>query len=261
MRFNLKALVGIYQCVGAVPVVFNVAIPQGLEGYAQWIEVLEVGFGLDAIIEGTCVGSYSRRLLLASCWPIALLLLATAGCVGWEWTSGRKKKSASLSAASVKGLQRVLPFSLVVTFLLVPSTATLIFKTFLCDAYEYSALVTHKYLHDDLKLNCSSSEYAATRNFALVLVCVWPFGVPIAYGLLLLLIKDDLLKRRPTQLNRATAFLWADYHAQAFWWEPFEMCRKLVVTGWVLLVPEDKEQLRVLLAILVSVSFAFFVLP
>ena len=36
------------------------------------------------------------------------------------------------------------------------------------------------------------------------------------------------------------------------------MCRKLVVTGWVLLVPEDKEQLRVLLAILVSVSFAFF---
>ena len=35
------------------------------------------------------------------------------------------------------------------------------------------------------------------------------------------------------------------------------MCRKLVVTGWVLLVPEDKEQLRVLMAILVSVSFAF----
>jgi hypothetical protein len=80
-------------------------------------------------------------------------------------------------------------------------------------------------------------------------------SVPIAYGLLLLLIKDDLLKRRPTQLNRATAFLWADYHAQAFWWEPFEMCRKLTLTGAVLLIGDESEQARVLVALLVSLVF------
>ena len=75
------------------------------------------------------------------------------------------------------------------------------------------------------------------------------------YGILLLLIKDDLLKRRPTQLNRATAFLWADYNAHAYWWEPLEMCRKLTLTGWVLMIRGESEQARVLVALLVSLVF------
>eukprot|EP00966_Prymnesium_polylepis_P111657 2583187-Prymnesium_polylepis.1 len=36
----------------------------------------------------------------------------------------------------VRGLQRAMPFMLLVTFVLVPSTATRIFKAFLCDVME-----------------------------------------------------------------------------------------------------------------------------
>ena len=39
------------------------------------------------------------------------------------------------------------------------------------------------------------------------------------------------------------------------WWEPVEMCRKLALTGWVLLIEEAFEQARVLVALLVSVTF------
>merc|ERR1712227_25674 len=62
----------------------------------------------------------------------------------------------------------------------------------------------------------------------------------------------------PTRLTRATAFLSADYVPSAFWWEPLEMCRKLVLTGWVLLIPAEFEQMRVLVAILVSIAFLAF---
>ena len=41
----------------------------------------------------------------------------------------------------------------------------------------------------------------------------------------------------------------------AFWWEPLEMCRKLVVTGWVLVISGDAEQARVFIALFVSISF------
>ena len=57
-----------------------------------------------------------------------------------------------------------------------------------------------------------------------------------------------------TPLSRATAFLSADYEAFAFWWEPLEMCRKLALTGWVLLIDEKSELARVLMALLVAIA-------
>eukprot|EP00966_Prymnesium_polylepis_P251311 5810296-Prymnesium_polylepis.2 len=38
-------------------------------------------------------------------------------------------------------------------------------------------------------------------------------------------------------------------------WEPLEMCRKLTLTGWVLLIRGEAEQLRVLVALFVSITF------
>jgi hypothetical protein len=52
--------------------------------------------------------------------------------------------------------------------------------------------------------------------------------------------------------------------AFAFWWEPLEMCRKLVLTGWVLLIREEAEMARVVVAILFSVAFlalSFYIRP
>eukprot|EP00966_Prymnesium_polylepis_P123346 2851854-Prymnesium_polylepis.1 len=40
-----------------------------------------------------------------------------------------------------------------------------------------------------------------------------------------------------------------------FWWEPLEMCRKLTLVGWVLLIQDGSEQARVVVALLVSFTF------
>jgi len=64
-----------------------------------------------------------------------------------------------------------------------------------------------------------------------------------------------ILARNPTPLSRAIEFLTEDYTVTSFWWEPLEMCRKLALTGWVLLIKEESEQARVLVALLVSVAF------
>ena len=47
----------------------------------------------------------------------------------------------------------------------------------------------------------------------------------------------------PSRLSRATTFLTNSYEPFAFWWEPLEMCRKLALTGWVLLIPEEFGEL------------------
>ena len=163
----------------------------------------------------------------------------------------------SWRAAVIEGLERALPLTLELTFLLVPSTSTRIFKTFLCDPYEYdrSSSDVRSYMQDDLRIRCETSEYDGTFSTAVVMLLLWPVGVPLLYSVLLYLCRDAFLRGKPSRLVEHISFLSGDYKDSAFWWEPFEMCRKLTLTGWVLLIGYDSEQARVLIALLVSITF------
>jgi hypothetical protein len=200
-----------------------------------------------------------RRLFIGSMWPITLLALVAGVCITQE-LAAVSKRSGTLRAdrfALERAIQRIVPLVLVATFCLVPSTAALTFRTFLCEPFEYDAASddTKRYLHEDLSLSCDSNEYKATRLLAQVAILVWPVGVPVMYAGLLWKSHTALSTGIPTPLSLATAFLSGDYTVGAFWWEPLEMCRKLTLTGWVLLVEEDFEQARVLMALLASIAF------
>eukprot|EP00966_Prymnesium_polylepis_P223484 5170907-Prymnesium_polylepis.1 len=82
-----------------------------------------------------------------------------------------------MSHLILEGLKKVLPLTLVVTFILVPSTSTRIFKSFLCDSIvETDGVAPRRYLADDLALDCLSGEYDGTRNTAIVLIVCWTVG-------------------------------------------------------------------------------------
>jgi hypothetical protein len=215
MPFKVKALVGLVQCLAAVPSVFDVAAPHGLEGYTRWTQMMDLPADLTSmVISPSCLGSYQSQILIGSCWPIVLILLSAAACVVFELVQERRKRDpARVAPRSTRdvvsaGLQHILPITLVMTFILVPSTATRIFKTFLCVPIQYSDVVTHRCapsesrtclslasfpcsphrvvvtvgvadLHDDLSLSCDSPEYEATRRTALAMILLWPVGTPL----------------------------------------------------------------------------------
>eukprot|EP00966_Prymnesium_polylepis_P092594 2143546-Prymnesium_polylepis.2 len=255
MRYKAKALVGFYQCVAAVPIVFDVVPPLGLEEYTRWINLFELPSELENIFVPTaCLGDYRTRVLVGSLWPIALVLLCAVGFVCWELLQGWKADRRAGSAVR-GGLQRVLPLTLGLTFLVVPSVSTRLFRAFLCEPIEYSPGEVRRYLKADLSLSCDSADYEATSTTAFALIAVWPVGLPLLYAALLLVSRKALVSGVPTPLSQATAFLSGDCTVEAFWWEPLEMCRKLLLTGWVLLVRDDAEQARVLVAVLISFAF------
>eukprot|EP00966_Prymnesium_polylepis_P328539 7384345-Prymnesium_polylepis.2 len=239
MRTKVKALVGLYQCIAAVPSVFDVTTPEELEAYISWTDIIEFPsiFGVDLAMlpHPSCFGSYRTRLMIGSSWPIVLLLIAAGGLVGWEVAHDcldtqlmRSKRNAVQT-----GLRRALPLILFVTFLLVPSASTGIFKTFACESFEYdnASNTTRRYLHADLALDCDSSQYRATKTVAFVFLALWPIGVPVLYTFLLWMSRDALRTGVPTSLSTATAFLSDGCKSSAFWWEPVEMCRKLTLSA------------------------------
>ena len=100
----------------------------------------------------------------------------------YDWRRDDPTKAAPRGkrAAVVAGVERVLPTTLIITFFLVPSTSTRIFKTFLCDVFEYDGLETRRYLHDDLSLSCETTTYRQTHDTAIFFIAVWPLGVSAA---------------------------------------------------------------------------------
>jgi hypothetical protein len=125
-----------------------------------------------------------RRLLIGSGSPIVVLLTVAIMSIIGEFAQDRWKQRATFvarrgwRAAARSGLQRALPLCLVVTFVLVPSTATRIFKTWLCVPIEYDPADAQprRYLNEDLSMNCDADDYKEARNLAFLFIFVWPVG-------------------------------------------------------------------------------------
>jgi len=265
MRYKFKALVGFYQCISAAPSVFDVTPPLGLEEYAKLLQLLELPTDLENLfLRSDCFGNYGARLRIGSLWPIVFLFCFAVGFIGWEafqQALHRKSDTAvgaekiSVRAVVAGGLRRTLPLTLLMTFLVVPSTSTRIFRTFLCEPIEFGNGKVRRYLYADLRLSCDSAEYTETNTAAVLFLIIWPVGCPVLYALLLWSARDALRAGVHTPLSEAIGFMVDDYTVDAYWWEPLEMSRKLVLTGWVLLITESSEQGRVLVGLLVSIAF------
>ena len=62
MQFKVKAVVGLYQCIAAVPSVFGVTTPVGVQSYTRWMTLLELPAELQKlIVQPACLGSYRRH--------------------------------------------------------------------------------------------------------------------------------------------------------------------------------------------------------
>ena len=79
--------------------------------------------------------------------------------------------------------------------------------------------------------------------------------MPALYALLLRTSRRAQSHGQSTPLSHSSKFLSGDYREALYWWEPIEMCRKLTLTGWVLLIDEGAEQARTLVALMVSIGF------
>ena len=159
-----------------------------------------------------------------------------AGCFVWELVALLldRRASASRLALLARATERALPLALTLSFLCVPAASARIFQTFLCDRFIFDDFegTSKQYLHQDYALDCASDEYLVARNAALVLLALWPVGVPLLYVALLLCCRGALKTHNPTRLSRACRFLWLDYTTDAYLWEPLELTRKSCLTGW-----------------------------
>ena len=106
-------------------------------------------------------------------------------------------------------------------------------------------------MRQDASVECGSDDHGPITALATGFIVLWPAGSLVLFTSLLAACYKPLQAKTPNALTRATAFLHREYEKTWYWWEAVELARKLVLTGFVLLIPEKNAFVRLLVATLI----------
>jgi len=192
----------------------------------------------------------------------------------------------SLLGAATDGLVMPLPVTLFILFLSVPLVSSVIFSPFSCERFGLDDARNRSmaFMASDYSVACDGSQYQKLTAMAIGFAILWVVIVPFFFACILFpsrvtsvvyIVWNVCAGQRTTRqrydvesthlakpeqranalLDVATQFLHHEYKDGFRWWELVELCRKLILTGFVLLIPRHFIMLRLVLAQLVSIGY------
>lgn len=210
-------------------------LPQLYENFLAWIGL--VNFDLGFLLSTGCLVrlDFYERLLLATLLPIAV-----AAFLGFLWLFAKHKLCAATGAddlrPSLSGIacgeragqsrhddwrlhptrleairERLTLALLTFLFLIYSTVSAIVFSIFACDSMEELGT---SYLRADYAIECQGPKYRSYQIYGVIMVFVYPFGIPALFTGLLRNAREELQsgqtvdEREQCQRLRQISFLW-----------------------------------------------------
>ena len=97
-----------------------------------------------------------------------------------------------------------------------------------------------------------SEEHTRIVRLAVVVMGIWPIGATATCAFILMQCRSAIQQSRPTVLSRGCSFLHNDYNKKRYYWEIVVLLERITLSGMLLLVPHDRQLLRLVLATIVA---------
>jgi hypothetical protein len=205
---KIKIIAANIQIVSSADTTFKVHMPMAFSRFSSGMGVVNLNFA--ALVSFGCsISSYNffGRLLLATLLPLIIfMMLLIAYGVQYLVETINYHRSEQLAAEklalfngklySLKNSYTTYLFG--ITYLILPMVTTTIFQTFLCtniDPDHENPTEPSHYLTADLSISCSSSEYKDWRIYAILMIFVYPIGIPALYFTLLYFNREEIMQR------------------------------------------------------------------
>ena len=209
-----------------------------------------INFDLGVLLSYTCILTtdfYDSLLFATITPPVMLVVLAASYLVG-------KKRNSSSELAIREVLHKHQSVALYLALFVYSSVSYTIFQTFSCDELEDGEV----YLRADYSLTCSTTRHSVYRVYAIVMVFVYPFGIPVVFALWLARHRLDLVRadRETIAQLKPLSDIWAPYKPSRYYYEVVECGRRISLTVIAAFV-RPKSAAQVSIAFLFSVVFVF----
>jgi hypothetical protein len=178
-RSKIRIVLGTYQMLTGLGFVFTIPYP---EFYRSWLRVLDtVNLNLIQLLPISCIGEYNfySSLLVHTLVPLCVIitLFITRQVLLSERIAEWMKQHAP-RICTEKVADRCSLVAFLVIFLVYPSVSSKIFATFACDELDAEYDGSDSWLRADLSISCNASDRAGWLAFAVIMIFIYPFGVP-----------------------------------------------------------------------------------
>ncbi len=202
IAYKMKLIVGTYQVVSQAPTALQTSMPNSFQVFTNILAT--VNLSPSHIIPFGCFVpfGYVEELFLETLWP-----LAAAGILYLMYLSGIYHLSKDNIGSAQEYMERheglknkYLSYFFYVTYLVLPSVTTTVFRSFQCvnlgSSGDDDQDVDDWYLVADMSVSCQSDYYFKLLLYAIFMSIIYALVIPMLYLYMLVESKDIIMKYR-----------------------------------------------------------------
>lgn len=266
LQVRVRIYVTFYQILEILPFVLDLTFPSFYNVIGSMLSLLNLDISTDLLSATECSQNGSNdtdfidRLLFSTIYPFGVLLLARLVLFIHIFLK-RKGSLEELSPDVILSISaKYQKVCLVFISVILPGISSIIFATFSCtDVDSETPDESQVYMTVDYSVTCYSERYYFAFSWALVMIAVYPVGIPCYYLYLLYQHKDSIMTRDITASIRdnkleGIKFLYEVYRPCYWYWEVVEMFFRLSMTALLVLLNQGST-LQIVIGILFALIF------
>lgn len=210
-----------------------------------------VNFDIGFILSSSCILNlnFYDRLMFATIGPIGVISM-----MGATYAVAARQRCISPDMLAVMGHRLIAAGVFVVLFVYSSATFT-IFQTFVCDEIGTG----NTYLRADYSISCLTRKHRVYTWYALVMIAIFPLGVPAFFAWWLVRNQRDLKTANRESVPHVQPFkrIWIAYKPSRYFSEVLECGRRTMLAGSAVFVQAGHEGSAAIFMFSVSYSVVF----
>ena len=228
--------------------------PEEYEAFLSKMAIVNVNIGF--LLSNACIitTNFYDRLVLATVGPLVILFACACTFIIAKRRGRSGNSGAAQGDADALLKKKHLSVVLFIVFFVYSSVSFTVFQTFSCESLDDDKA----YLRADYSITCYTKTYTTYQTYAILMVCVYPVGIPACFTWWLVRNRRQLesVERQSMSDLQSYRFLWGAYRPACYYYEVVECTRRIVLTAAaVFVLPDTAEQVAIVL--LLAVVFTF----
>ena len=215
-------------------------------------------------------------MIVVTLGPLFLsILLGSFAVISNAWNGGRHRELRdSVVTRSRNATNSYAYMFLLLTFLVLVGTSTVLFHYFKCHEFEEvedeekefafgrTGRAPVSFMYKDYSINCNSERYDIFGWYAIIMIGVYPVGIPMLYAVLIWRQREFLKSKEKMKTEDSKEkvghilFLVSHYETKCYWFEVLDCVRRLLLASIIGLVSEASAVSPVL-GLLISIFFTW----
>ena len=204
---KLKILISLYQVLNGLGMVFTIPYPNIYEDIMSQVGIINIDIG--ALMPLKCIFplNFMHKLLIQTIGPLTVIFGLEAFARSARKASSEKKALASAEADGEQPIELFLAqmasdTSFFLLFLLYPGSSSKIFQALFCQYFSGEGEDGQGFLRVDFEISCDSPLYVGfIFPYAIIMLFVYPIGVPAYYATMLFRNRAELRTLRHLELS------------------------------------------------------------